>query len=193
MSGLSEKTASQLTDLFREKKCSHEEAISELKSAIKSKDRDPRKIHAYIDSENTRPIKREGAKGLLEGVPIALKDNICVESQEATCASRILKNYVAPYNATVTEKLLNAGAVIYGRTNMDEFAFGSSCEASCYGPTRNPRDPERVPGGSSGGSAAAVAAPTAFVALGPDTVGSIRHPAAFGGVGGMNPTTPQNA
>ena len=188
MSGLSEKTASQLLELLSEKKCSHEEAISDIKSAIKSKDRDPRKIHAYIDAEASRPIKREGTKGPLAGVPIALKDNICVESQEATCASNILKNFVAPYHATVTEKLLNAGAVIYGRTNMDEFAFGSSCETSCYGPTRNPRDPERVPGGSSGGSAACVADHTAIAALGSDTGGSIRQPASFCGIVGMKPT-----
>lgn len=188
MSGLSEKTASQLLDLFREKKNSSEEAISDVKNAIKSKDRDGRKIHAYIDSENVHPIKREGAKGSLSGVPIAIKDNICVESQEATCASKILKDFVAPYSATVIEKLLNAGALVCGRTNMDEFAFGSSCETSCYGPTRNPRDPERVPGGSSGGSAACVADHTAIAALGSDTGGSIRQPAAFCGVVGMKPT-----
>lgn len=188
MSGLSEKTASQLLELFREKKDSPEEVISDVKNAIKSKDRDGRKIHAYIDSENARPIKHEGTKGPLSGVPIAIKDNICVESQEATCASKILKNFVAPYHATVIEKLLNAGAVIYGRTNMDEFAFGSSCETSCYGPTRNPRDPERVPGGSSGGSAACVVDHTAIAALGSDTGGSIRQPAAFCGIVGMKPT-----
>ena len=188
MSVLSEKTATQLLELFREKKSSPEEAISDVKNAVKSKDRDPRKIHAYIDVEAARPIKLEGAKGPLAGVPIAIKDNICVESQEATCASKILKNFVAPYNATVTEKLLNAGAVVYGRTNMDEFAFGSSCETSCYGPTRNPRDPERVPGGSSGGSAACVADHTAIAALGSDTGGSIRQPASFCGIVGMKPT-----
>lgn len=184
---LASKTASELLDLYRNKKASEKEALADVVSAVKTKDGDARRIHAYIDPENAKPIQKQ-TSGKLAGVPIAIKDNICVEGQETTCASKILKGFVAPYHSTVAEKLLDAGAVLYGRTNMDEFAFGSSCETSCYGPTRNPRDPERVPGGSSGGSAACVVDHTAIASLGSDTGGSIRQPAAFCGVVGMKPT-----
>lgn len=150
---------------------------SELTQAISAKSN----LGAYIESPTELP-------GNFEGVPILVKDNINVQGWPLTCSSEILKGYVAPYNAAVIEKMQAAGLVPFGRANMDEFAMGSSTETSCYGHTLNPHDPGRVPGGSSGGSAAAVGGGVAIAALGSDTGGSIRQPAAFCGCVGMKPT-----
>jgi len=155
-------------------------------------------LHAYltIDHDGARGAAEaaDGAfargedRGPLQGIPIALKDNMVTRGIETTCSSRILAGYKPPYDATVVERLKAGGAVIFGKTNLDEFAMGSSTENSAYGPTRNPWDPDRVPGGSSGGSAAAVAVGSALAALGSDTGGSIRQPGSLTGTVGMKPT-----
>jgi len=158
---------------------------------------DPR-VRAYNshDAEDALRQARESdarrsagqARGPLEGIPVGLKDVIAVANQPLTASSRMLANFVSPYDATVTRKLRESGAVLFGRLNLDEFAMGSSTENSAFRPTANPWDLERVPGGSSGGSAAALAAGEAFATLGSDTGGSIRQPAAFCGVVGLKPT-----
>ncbi len=160
------------------------ELVSAYQENIKKKNKD---INAYLEVFND-PIGETDKARPLAGIPFAIKDNILIKGKICSAGSKILENYHAVYDATVIKKLRDAGAIFLGRTNMDEFAMGASTENSSYGPTKNPYDLERVAGGSSGGSAAAVAADLSLAALGSDTGGSIRQPAGFCGVVGLNPT-----
>lgn len=157
--------------------------IESLRDELKEKIKNNKELGAYVEQLTNQDLNESGS-----GIPIAIKDNINVKNWEITCASNILKGYISPYNATVINKLQEAGLAPLGKTNMDELAMGSSTESSCYGKTLNPINTSKVPGGSSGGSAAAVAAGLAVAALGTDTGGSIRQPAAYCGCVGMKPT-----
>ncbi|MBV9104664.1 MAG: Asp-tRNA(Asn)/Glu-tRNA(Gln) amidotransferase subunit GatA [Verrucomicrobia bacterium] len=181
-------TVHELQPLIRTGQISPKEAVEALGRRIEEVDPF---IHGYLSHDLDRAIsdaQKADVRLPLGGVPISIKDVINVKGHPCGCASKILEGYVAPYDATVIAKLRAAGAVPFGRVNMDEFAMGSSTENSAFGPTRNPWDLTRIPGGSSGGSAAVVAADEAFAALGSDTGGSIRQPAAFCGRVGLKPT-----
>ena len=179
----------------REKEISARELTSALLARIETLDP---KVHAYITvlpeastalaSACDEDLAKGVVRGPLHGVPVGLKDIFCTRGARTTCGSRILHNFDPPYDACVTEKILGAGAVLLGKHNMDEFAMGSSTETSYFGPTRNPWDLSRIPGGSSGGTAAAVAAAMCFAGVGTDTGGSIRQPASLCGVVGVKPT-----
>ena len=179
----------------REKEISSRELTGAILARIEALDP---KVHAYITvlpeaaAAQAAACDEEQAKGALRGpfhgVPIGLKDIFCTRGVRTTCGSRILRDFLPPYDACVTEKILGAGAVLLGKHNMDEFAMGSSTETSFFGPTRNPWDLSRIPGGSSGGTAAAVAAAMCFAGVGTDTGGSIRQPASLCGVVGVKPT-----
>lgn len=189
------KTVHEIRDLLRKKEISSLELTKETLDRINSVDK---KIDAFltINSESAlnaaKVVDKKIASGEqisdLAGIPMALKDNMCEAGIKTTCASKMLENFVSPYNAAVVDKLNNNDAVIVGKTNLDEFAMGSSTENSAFKTTKNPYDTDRVPGGSSGGSAASVSAGEVYYALGSDTGGSIRQPASFCGVVGMKPT-----
>ncbi len=188
-------TAVELSDKIKKKEVSVKETVMAVFDRI---DKMESELNCYVELDRCRAL--ESAQkvqekidngeitGELAGVPVAIKDNICTKGIPTTCSSKILKNFVPTFSAQAVINLENAGAVIIGKTNMDEFAMGSTTETSCYGATKNPWNTEHVPGGSSGGSAAAVAAKECYYALGSDTGGSIRQPAGYCGVVGMKPT-----
>lgn len=174
-------TAHEILELIKERKASAQDVYASVADQVRRCDG---KVKAYVRLNAAPAVNKDAA----QPIPIAIKDNICVEGVETTCSSKILANFRPPYDATVIRKLKDSGAVLVGNANMDEFAFGSSTENSAFGATRNPWNLDCVPGGSSGGSAAAVAAGEAIWAIGSDTGGSIRQPASFCGVVGLKPT-----
>jgi aspartyl-tRNA(Asn)/glutamyl-tRNA(Gln) amidotransferase subunit A len=189
------RTILEVSDLIRERKVSSVELTQSVLNRIERLDS---RLNSYItvlrgqSLESAEEADKELASGIyrgpLHGIPISIKDIFAMIGVRTTCGSKILENFVSPYDSTVAKKLKNAGAIILGKSNMDEFAMGSSTETSYFGPTANPWDLGRVPGGSSGGSASAVAASLCFASVGTDTGGSIRQPAALCGVVGMKPT-----
>lgn len=192
---LTELTALELSKKIQAKEVTAVEAVQACLKEIEKKES---LIHAYVTVDEEGALKQAAEvqkkmeagdlTGPLAGVPLAVKDNICTEGLRTTCSSRILEHFVPPYTAQALQNLQVAGMIVLGKTNMDEFAMGSTTETSAWGVTRNPWNTEHVPGGSSGGSCAAVAAGEAFAALGSDTGGSIRQPSSFCGVTGIKPT-----
>ena len=188
-------TAVELGRKIKEKELT---AVQATQAVLDQIDRVENAVHAYVTVDKEGALKKAAEiqkkidngelTGPLAGVPVAIKDNMCTEGMLTTCSSKILYNFVPTFTAEAVKRLEDAGAVIIGKTNMDEFAMGSTTETSAYGVTRNPWNPEHVPGGSSGGSCAAVAAGETFYALGSDTGGSIRQPSSFCGVTGIKPT-----
>lgn len=194
MSELYEMTAANLVELFSSRQVNSVDVTRSVLGRIEATDK---KLHSFVTVTPELALKMAqeadrriaaGTAGPLTGIPIAIKDNMCARGLRISCASRILANFVPPYDATVVRRIREAGMVIVGIANMDEFAMGSSTESSHWGPTRNPWHLDMIPGGSSGGSAAAVAAGEAVVSLGSDTGGSIRLPAGFCSVTGIKPT-----
>lgn len=193
--GLLDLTAVELAGQIKSGKTTAVEAMEAVIANIDSKEEE---LNCYVtfDREAALSAAKEAQKkieageltGPLAGVPIAIKDNMCTEGVLTTCSSKILGNFIPQFSSEAVKRIEEAGAVVIGKTNMDEFAMGSTTETSAYGPTKNPWNTEHVPGGSSGGSAAAVAANECFCALGSDTGGSIRQPASYCGVVGMKPT-----
>ena len=192
---LEKMTALELAEKIKQRQISVLDGVKTVFAAIEKKEN---RIHAYLDIykkeayARARQVEKGIAEGIytgpLAGVPVAVKDNICVKGKKTTCASRMLENFVPSYQAEAVSRLEQAGMIVIGKTNMDEFAMGSTTETSAYGVTRNPWNTDHVPGGSSGGSCAAVAAGEAYLALGSDTGGSIRQPSSFCGVTGVKPT-----
>ena len=185
------KSLKELRDLISKKELKPSEVVESFYERFSQTEE---KVKAYITPfyekvlDEAKKLEERFSDASLFGVPIAVKDNIVIKGERTTCASKILENFISPYDATVIERLKRAGVLFLGKTNMDEFAMGSSTEYSAFFPTRNPWDLERVPGGSSGGSAATVAVGSAPASLGSDTGGSIRQPASFCGVIGIKPT-----
>ncbi len=188
-------SAVELSAAIKQGKVTAVDAMAAVLSRIDERESD---INAYVTIDREQALKAAAAvqekiekgelNGVLAGVPVAVKDNLCTEGMRTTCSSKILENFVPTFSAEAVVNLEKAGAVVIGKTNMDEFAMGSTTETSAYGETRNPWNTDHVPGGSSGGSAAAVAAGECYFALGSDTGGSIRQPASFCGVVGLKPT-----